>query len=156
VLHPLLSTTESGFDLARARPRAALRGDAKEGQERLRKDARMGEACERAQGEQQINLHQKLIDISDKFMAGPKEGVDYQAVPEIRAELDDARKALFDAAALVFKSLIDMRMTAHQSNSQSRSSFFDGLDVCFVLLFKILACNPSCQSIREYDSLFHL
>ena len=63
--------------------------------------------------QQQINLHQKLIDISDKFIAGPKEGVDYQAlaakVPEIRAELDDARKALFDAAALVFMSLIDMK-----------------------------------------------
>jgi hypothetical protein len=63
--------------------------------------------------QQQIDLHQKLIDISDKFMAGPKEGVDYQAlaakVPEIRAELDQSRKALFDAAALVFMGLIDMK-----------------------------------------------
>jgi hypothetical protein len=63
--------------------------------------------------QQQIDLHQKLIDISDKFLAGPKEGVDYQAlaakVPEIRAELDQSRKALFDAAALVFMSLIDMK-----------------------------------------------
>jgi hypothetical protein len=61
----------------------------------------------------QINLHQKLIDIGGKFMAGPREGVDYQALaaktPEIRAELDDARKALFDAAALVFMTLIDMK-----------------------------------------------
>lgn len=63
--------------------------------------------------QQQIELHQKLIDISDKFMTGPKEGVDYQAlaakVPEIRAELDESRKALFDAAALVFMSLVDMK-----------------------------------------------
>jgi hypothetical protein len=63
--------------------------------------------------QRQIDLHQKLIEISGKFIAGPKEGVDYQAlaakVPEIRAELDDARKAVFDAAALVFMSLIDMR-----------------------------------------------
>ncbi len=62
---------------------------------------------------QQIDLHQKLIDITSKFIAGPREGVDYQELaakmPEIRAELDDARKAVFDAAALVFMSLIDMK-----------------------------------------------
>jgi hypothetical protein len=59
----------------------------------------------------QIKLHQQLIDISDKFLDGPKEGVDYQAlgakVPEIRAELDDSRKSVFQAAALVFMTLID-------------------------------------------------
>ena len=58
-------------------------------------------------------MHQKLIHISEKFIAGPKEGVDNQALaasaPEIRAEFDDARKALFDAAALGFMSLIDMK-----------------------------------------------
>jgi hypothetical protein len=47
--------------------------------------------------QKQIDLHQKLIDISGRFMAGPKEGVDYQAlaakVPEIRAELDEVRKS---------------------------------------------------------------
>jgi hypothetical protein len=60
---------------------------------------------------QQIQLHQTLIDISGKFLAGPKEGVDYQAlaakVPEIRAELDESRKALFQVAALEFMILID-------------------------------------------------
>jgi hypothetical protein len=63
--------------------------------------------------QRQIELHQKLIDINSKFLAGPKEGVDYQAfaakVPEIRAELDDARKAVFHAAALVFMTLIDRK-----------------------------------------------
>ena len=63
--------------------------------------------------EDQINLHQKLIDISSKFIAGPKEGVDYQALaaklPEIRAELDDSRKSVFQAAALVFMTLIDQK-----------------------------------------------
>jgi hypothetical protein len=63
--------------------------------------------------QQQIDLHQKLLEIGGKFMAGPKEGVDYQAlvakVPEIRAELDASRKAVFDAAAVVFMSLIDMK-----------------------------------------------
>lgn len=62
----------------------------------------------------EIDLHQKLIDISGKFMAVvPKEGVDYEAlaakVPEIRAELDAARKTLFDAAPLVFMSMVDMK-----------------------------------------------
>jgi hypothetical protein len=61
----------------------------------------------------QIDLYQKLIDINGKFIAGPREGVDYQAlaakVPEIHAELDDARKAMFDAAVLVFTSLINMK-----------------------------------------------
>jgi hypothetical protein len=61
----------------------------------------------------QIHMHQELIDISGKFLAGPKEGVDYQAlaakVPEIRAELDQSRKTLMDAAALVFMTLIDMK-----------------------------------------------
>jgi hypothetical protein len=63
--------------------------------------------------QRQIDLHQKFIDISGKFLTGPQEGVDYQAlavkVPEIRTELDDARKAVFDAAALVFWTLIDQR-----------------------------------------------
>jgi hypothetical protein len=58
-----------------------------------------------------IKLHQALIDISGKFLAGPKAGVDYQAlatkVPEIRAELDAGGKAEFEAAALVFWTLID-------------------------------------------------
>ena len=63
--------------------------------------------------QQQIDLHQNLIDISGKFLAGPKDGVDYQAlaakVPEIRAELDNSRKSVFQAAALMFVILIDQR-----------------------------------------------
>jgi len=59
----------------------------------------------------QIELHQELIDISGKFLAGPKPGVDHQAlvtkVPEIRAELDAVGKGVFEAAALVFMTLID-------------------------------------------------
>jgi hypothetical protein len=61
--------------------------------------------------QRQIELHQKLIDIGSKFLAGPKAGVDYQAlapkVPEIRAELDAVGKTEFEAAALVFMTLID-------------------------------------------------
>ncbi len=63
--------------------------------------------------QRQIELHQKLIDIGNKFLGGPKASVDYQALaakmPEIWAELDDARKAMFDATALVFMTLIDQK-----------------------------------------------
>jgi hypothetical protein len=63
--------------------------------------------------QRQIGLHQQLIDISSKFLGGPKEGVDYQALgakmPEIRAELDDVRKLIFESAAPIFMTLIDMR-----------------------------------------------
>ena len=63
--------------------------------------------------QRQIELHQELIDTSGKFLAGPKAGVDYGALgakaPEIRAELDDVRKAVFEAAALVFMTLIDLK-----------------------------------------------
>jgi len=60
-----------------------------------------------------IELHQELIDINRKFMAGPKEGMHYQAlaakVPEIRAELDAAGKAVFEATPLIFMTLIDQK-----------------------------------------------
>jgi hypothetical protein len=63
--------------------------------------------------QRQIDLHQKLIEISSKLLTRPKPGVDYEGmaakVPEIRAEMDNVRKALFDAAPLVFMSLVDMR-----------------------------------------------
>lgn len=63
--------------------------------------------------QRQVQLHQQLIDISSNFIAGPKEGVDYQGLaakmPQVRAELDDARKTVFDVAALVFMTLIDMK-----------------------------------------------
>ena len=63
--------------------------------------------------QRQIELHQELMDISSKFLAEPKPGMDYQAlrvkVPEIRAELEDAQKAVFNAAVLVFMTLIDQR-----------------------------------------------
>ncbi len=61
--------------------------------------------------QRQIELHQELINISGKFLAGPKAGVDYEAlaakVPEIRAELDAVGKTVFEAAGLVFMTLID-------------------------------------------------
>jgi hypothetical protein len=61
--------------------------------------------------EQQIRLHQSLMDISGKLLAGPKPGVDYGAleakVPQLRAELENAQKIIFESAAPVFMTLID-------------------------------------------------
>jgi hypothetical protein len=61
----------------------------------------------------QIDLHQNLIDINSKFVGGPQDGVDYSAlaakVPQIRAELDQTQKAVFETTALIFMSLIDQK-----------------------------------------------
>jgi hypothetical protein len=61
----------------------------------------------------QIELHQSLIEISTKFLAGPKPGVDYSALaakmPQVRAELEATQKAVFEATPLVFMTLLDMK-----------------------------------------------
>jgi hypothetical protein len=61
----------------------------------------------------EIELHEGLIDLSSKFLAGPKPGVDYQALavklPQLRAELEATQKAVFEATPLVFMTLIDMK-----------------------------------------------
>jgi hypothetical protein len=63
--------------------------------------------------EQKIALHQRLIDISGSFLAGPKPGVDYgklaAEIPKIRAKLEYVDHALFDATPLVFATLIDQK-----------------------------------------------
>lgn len=62
---------------------------------------------------QEIGLHQKLIDLNTSFMEGPKPGVDYSALatklPQIRAELENVQKGVFEAATLVFMTLIDVK-----------------------------------------------
>jgi len=59
----------------------------------------------------QIDLYQRLNEISAKFLAGPKPGVDYSSlaaeVPEIRAELEQLQNVVFAASALVFMTLVD-------------------------------------------------
>ena len=89
--------------------------------------------------QQQIQLHQNLIDISGKFLTGPKAGVDYQAsatkVPEIRAELDAVGKAAFEAAPLVFMTLIDLKPDSQDHVSHlmitkaEKSDLQDQLDI---------------------------
>ena len=50
--------------------------------------------------QRQVELHQSLIDINSKFIAGPRSGVDYPALaakmPQIRAELEQTQKAVFE------------------------------------------------------------
>jgi hypothetical protein len=59
----------------------------------------------------EIDLHQSLIDIETKFLEGPKPGVDYSALgakmPQFRAGLESAQKAVFEATGLIFITLID-------------------------------------------------
>jgi hypothetical protein len=61
--------------------------------------------------QRQIDLYQRLNEISAKFLAGPKPGVDYSSlaaeVPEIRAELEQLQNVVFAASALVFMTLVD-------------------------------------------------
>ena len=63
--------------------------------------------------QRQIELHQQLISVSSKFLAGPTDGIDYQGLaakmPQIRAELDESRKIIFEGAAPVLMTLIDMK-----------------------------------------------
>lgn len=63
--------------------------------------------------QQEIGLHQTLIDLNTAFMEGPKPGVDYSAmaakIPQIRAELESVQKGVFEAAALVFMTIIDLK-----------------------------------------------
>src|ERR1700692_179383 len=63
--------------------------------------------------EHKIALHQRLIDISSTFIAGPKPGVDYgklaAEMPKIRADLDYIDQSVFEATPLIFATLIDAK-----------------------------------------------
>jgi hypothetical protein len=84
-------------------------------------------------------LHQKLIEINSKFIAGPKPGVDYQALaakmPELRAELDATLKGVFEASPLVFMTLLDMKPDSqgHVSHliitKQEKADLLSDLDI---------------------------
>jgi hypothetical protein len=59
----------------------------------------------------QVELHQSLIDITSQFIGGQEPGIDYPALaakmPQIRAELDQSQKAVFEATPLIFMALVD-------------------------------------------------
>ena len=61
--------------------------------------------------EDKIVLWQKIIDSSKAVVAGPKPGIDYDKlaadVPQVRAQLEFIDKSLFEAAPLVFSTLIN-------------------------------------------------
>jgi hypothetical protein len=62
---------------------------------------------------QKITLHQQLIDIGSAFIAGDRSLSEYgnlaAEIPKIRAELEFIDHTLFNAAPLIFSTLIDKR-----------------------------------------------
>jgi hypothetical protein len=91
--------------------------------------------------EHEIQLHQRLIDISEKFIGAPKRGVDYDKlaaeVPKLRAELEYAERSVFEATPLIFATLIDMKPDSknHVSHliisKEERDSLIDRLNTSF-------------------------
>jgi hypothetical protein len=63
--------------------------------------------------ERKIALWQRMGEIAAEFMGGPKQGVDYSKLaaemPQIRGQLDYIDQSLFEAAPLVFATLVDMK-----------------------------------------------
>lgn len=91
--------------------------------------------------EKKIELHQKLIDIGSAFLAGPKPGVDYgkfaAEMPKIRATLDDIDHSLFQAAPVIFATLIDPKPDSKNHASHlivtkaERKKLIEDLDLDF-------------------------
>lgn len=89
--------------------------------------------------QRQIELHQKLIYLNSIFMKGPKPGVDYSALaaklPQIRAELENVEKSVFEMAAPTFMTLIDPKPDSqgHASHllitKAEKSDLQDQLDI---------------------------
>jgi len=63
--------------------------------------------------EQKIELHQRIVDIAEAFVEGPKPGVDYgklaAEMPKVRAELDQTDHNLMEVAPAVLMTLVDQR-----------------------------------------------
>jgi hypothetical protein len=91
--------------------------------------------------EHKMELHQRLIDISKAFVAGPEEGVDYGKLaaeaPEIRAKNDYIDQALFESTPLIFATLIDPKADSKNHASHliitkaERSKLIDDLNIRF-------------------------
>ena len=71
--------------------------------------------------ERKIEIYQRLIDISNAFIGGPKRGVDYgklaAEVPQLSAQLDYIDNALLEATPLIFWILVDSK-----ADSQNHAS----------------------------------
>ena len=87
----------------------------------------------------EVELHQSLLEISSKFLAGPKPGIDYSALavkmPQLRAELETTQEGVFEATPLVFMTLLDMKPDSQNHVShliitkQERSDLLSSLDI---------------------------
>jgi hypothetical protein len=88
-----------------------------------------------------IALWKRLGEISSAFMSGPKPGVDYAQlsteIPQIRGQLDYIDKALLEASALVFETLIDMKPDSNNHTSHllitnaEKAKLLDIIDINF-------------------------
>ena len=102
----------------------------------------------------EVELHQSLIEIGSKFLAGPKPGVDYQALlakmPQLRAELDATTKGVFEASPMVFMTLIDTKPDSQDHVShliitkQEKSDLQSNLDI-------ILRGQPEQDDHGDHD-----
>jgi hypothetical protein len=66
--------------------------------------------------EHKIEIHQRIIDISQAFAGGPEPGVDYgklvAEMPKLRADLDQTDHDLMDVAPAIFMTLQDQRVNS--------------------------------------------
>jgi hypothetical protein len=91
--------------------------------------------------EEKIKLWDRMKEIGGDFIAGPREGVDYQKLaaelPELRAKLEYMDQSIFQTSSLVFSTLIDKKPDSKNHVSHliitkaERAKLFDQLDTAF-------------------------
>ena len=91
--------------------------------------------------ESKIDIWRRMGEIGSEFMGGPKEGVDYSKLaaemPKLRAQLEFIDQSLFQAAPMVFATLIDMKEDSkgHASHliitKEQKAKLIEKLNVSF-------------------------
>jgi hypothetical protein len=88
-----------------------------------------------------IQVWQRMSEIAKTFMAGPADGVDYKKLgtelPELRGRLEYLDQSIFQAAPVVFASLIDQKADSHDHVSHliitkaEKAALIDRLNTSF-------------------------